>query len=63
MEIRKNYTKRVFYYLAKKLLILKSENPIYEDFIFTGEKLNQMYILVKAIAFQSNVKWKIYLKT
>lgn len=48
--------KRVFYYPEKGLLILKPENPIYEDFIFQGEELNQVHILGKAIAFQSDVR-------
>lgn len=48
--------KRIFYYPEKGLLILKPENPAYEDFIFTGEELNQVHILGKAIAFQSDVK-------
>ena len=48
--------KRLFYYQDKGLLILKPENPNYEDLIFTGEELNQVHILGKAIAFQSDVK-------
>ena len=47
--------KRVFYYHDKDLLILKPENPAYEDLIFTGPELNEVHILGKAIAFQSNV--------
>lgn len=48
--------KRLFYYQEKSLLILKAENPAYEDLIFTKEELNQIHILGKAIAFQSDVK-------
>ena len=48
--------KRLFYYQDKGLLILKPENPNYEDLIFTGEELNHVHILGKAIAFQSDVK-------
>lgn len=48
--------KRLFYYQEKGLLILKAENPTYEDLIFTGEELNQVHILGKAVAFQSDVK-------
>ena len=48
--------KRVFYYPEKSLLILKPENPAYEDFIFQNEELNEVHILGKAIAFQSDVR-------
>lgn len=47
--------KRLFYYQDKGLLILKAENPAYNDLIFTGEELNQVHILGKAVAFQSDV--------
>lgn len=46
--------KRLYYYHEKSLLILKAENPAYEDLIFQGEELNQVHILGKAIAFQSD---------
>lgn len=48
--------KRLFYYHEKALLILKAENPAYEDLIFTKEELNQVHILGKAVAFQSDVR-------
>lgn len=48
--------KRFFYYQEKSLLILKPENPAYEDQIYQGEELNQVHVLGKAIAFQSDVK-------
>lgn len=48
--------KRLFYYKEKSLLILKAENPTFEDLIFQGEELNDVHILGKAIAFQSDVK-------
>ena len=48
--------KRLFYYKEKGLLILKAENPAYEDLIFTGEELNEVHILGKAVAFQSDVR-------
>ena len=47
--------KRVYYYQDKGLLILKADNPAYEDLIYQGEELNQIHILGKAIAFQSDV--------
>ena len=48
--------KRVNYYPEKNLLILKAENPDYEDLIYTGEQLDHIIILGKAVAFQSDVK-------
>lgn len=48
--------KRLYYYKEKHLLILKPENPAYEDMIYQGEELNEVHILGKAIAFQSDVK-------
>lgn len=48
--------KRVFYYQEKALLILKAENPNYTDLIYQDEELNDVHILGKAIAFQSDVK-------
>ncbi len=48
--------KRLYYYKEKSLLILKAENPSYEDLIYQGEELSQVHILGKAIAFQSDVK-------
>ena len=48
--------KRLYYYKEKALLILKAENPKYEDMIFTGDELNEIHILGKAIAFQSDAR-------
>lgn len=48
--------KRFFYYKEKSLLILKPENSAYEDQIYTGNELEQVHVLGKAIAFQSDVK-------
>lgn len=48
--------KRFYYYKDKALLILKPENPIYEDWIYQNEELNEVRVLGKAIAFQSDVK-------
>lgn len=48
--------KRLFYYKEKGLLILKAENPVYEDLIFQGDELNEVHILGKAVAFQSDVR-------
>lgn len=48
--------KRFYYYAEKSMVILKSENPVYEDMIFTNEELENFHILGKAVAFQSDVK-------
>lgn len=44
--------KRVYYYRDKNILILKPDNPAYEDMIFSNEELNAIRILGKAIAIQ-----------
>lgn len=38
------------------MIILKPENPKYDDFIFTDEETEHIKIIGKAIAFQSDVK-------
>ena len=48
--------KRVFYHPEQNLLILKAENSKYQDMIYAQDQLDQVYILGKAIAFQSDVK-------
>ena len=48
--------KRVFHYVDKGMVILKAENPAYEDMIFTKEELVDFHILGKAVAFQSDVR-------
>ena len=48
--------KRVNYYPEKNLLILKAENSKYEDLVYTGEQLEHIIILGKAVAFQSDVR-------
>ena len=47
--------KRVYYYPEKDLFILKAENPKYDDLVFSKSELNNIRILGKAIAFQSDV--------
>ena len=48
--------KRVSYFPEKQMLILKPENPAYQDFVYVGGELNNILILGKAVAFQSLVK-------
>ena len=46
--------KRFFYYREQNLVILKPENPKYQDIILTGEQLNQVKVIGRAVAFQSD---------
>lgn len=48
--------KRFYLYEDKGLLILKPENPDYEDLIYTGDELNSVRVLGQAVAFQSLIK-------
>lgn len=48
--------KRFYYYPEKDLVILRAENPDYEDQIYSGEELNQIHVIGQAVAFQSYVK-------
>lgn len=48
--------KRVFYYPEQSKLVLQAENPKYEPFVYIGDELQNVKILGKAIAFQSDVK-------
>lgn len=48
--------KRFFFYREKSLLILKAENPAYEDLVFQDEELENVRVLGKAVAFQGDVK-------
>lgn len=48
--------KRVFYEKDKEKLVLQSENPAYAPLVYVGEELNEICILGKAVAFQSDVK-------
>lgn len=48
--------KRVYYYPEKKKLVLQAENPKYEPLIYINEELEEIRIIGKAIAFQSDVR-------
>lgn len=48
--------KRVYYDRENGILQLFAENPKYQTIRFTGEELNRIRILGKAVAFQSDVK-------
>ena len=47
--------KRVYYYPEKGKLVLQAENPKYEPLVYVGEELNEIRILGKAVAFQSDI--------
>ena len=48
--------KRVYYYPDKAKLVLNAENPKYEPLVYIGDELNEVRILGKAVAFQSDVR-------
>lgn len=48
--------KRFYFYPEKSILILKPENPKYEDLILQNEDLERVRVLGKAVAFQSDVR-------
>ena len=48
--------KRVFWYANNSLLVLRAENPDFSDMEFSGDDLEKVKILGKAVAFQSDVK-------
>lgn len=45
--------KRVYYFPESAKLVLQAENPRYEPLVYTGEELNGIKILGKAIAYMS----------
>ena len=47
--------KRVYYYPEKGKLVLNAENPKYEPLVYIGSELEEIHILGKAVAFQSDV--------
>ncbi|MFQ6792890.1 LexA family transcriptional regulator [Thomasclavelia sp.] len=48
--------KRFYYYKEQNMVILRPENSKYKDIILTGEELNKVKVLGKAVAFQSDVE-------
>ena len=48
--------KRFYFYPEKEKLVLQSENPKYAPFVYVGQELDEIKVLGKAIAFQSDVK-------
>lgn len=47
--------KRVYYFPGDNVLSLNAENPRYQPLIYTGEELDHVRILGKAVAFQSKI--------
>ncbi len=47
--------KRVAYYPEKNMLILKPENPTYNDLVYVGSELDNIRILGKAVAVQTKL--------
>lgn len=47
--------KRVTYHPERNMIILRAENPAFNDIIYMGDELEQVRILGLAIAFQSDV--------
>ena len=48
--------KRFYYYQEQNMVILRAENPKYKDLVYTNEDINQIRVLGKAVAFQSDIK-------
>lgn len=48
--------KRVYYYPADGKIVLAAENTKYAPLVYTGETLNQIRILGRAVAFQSYIR-------
>lgn len=48
--------KRVYFYPESQKLVLQAENPAFAPLVYVGEELNEIRIMGKAIAFQSDVK-------
>lgn len=47
--------KRFYYHKDKNLVILKAENPVYEDLIYQGPEIDKVNVLGEAVALQSRL--------
>jgi repressor LexA len=47
--------KRVYYYPESQKLVLQAENPKYEPMVYVGQELEDVRILGRAMAFQSDI--------
>ena len=48
--------KRYFYYAEQSKLVLQAENSNYEPFVYVGDELQNVRVLGKAVAFQSDIR-------
>ena len=48
--------KRVYYYPESQKLVLQAENPKYEPMVYVGQELEDVRILGRAMAFQSDIR-------
>lgn len=48
--------KRFYFYQEKSLMILKPENPAYEDIIKVGQELEDVRVLGRAVRYQGTVR-------
>lgn len=48
--------KRFYYYPNEQRLVLTPENPAYEPLVYTGEELNHVHILGRAVAVQGKLR-------
>ena len=48
--------KRVYYYPESNKIVLNAENPSFEPLVYLGSELENVRILGKAVAFQSDVR-------
>ncbi|MBR3866113.1 MAG: XRE family transcriptional regulator, partial [Clostridia bacterium] len=48
--------KRVYYYPEDGKMVLAAENSAYSPLVYQGAELEQIRIIGKAIAFQSNIR-------
>lgn len=48
--------KRVYHYPEEQKLVLSPENPKYKPLVFVGKELEEIQILGKAVAFQSEAR-------
>ena len=48
--------KRIFWYPDRKILLLRADNPLFQELIYQNDELEQVRILGKAIALQRDVQ-------
>lgn len=48
--------KRFYYYPEKQLVILKPENPAYDDIVLIGHELEDVHVLGRAVKYQGTIR-------